>query len=258
MARWRVNAFVSDATKWLIRDVLTPGSVDSSTVLVLANALYFKGTCARPFDPPSRTFAAPFHHAGGDVVRAPFMTASLLKEQLVAVFPQLQGAQAGIEERSRARCVLHALLLLPNGEALKIGHLYGRLDAGVHREPHAGGRGRCGLWGGSWCQSSSSLSSSRRRRVRRSWGSKGFWRWRLLRHGGRWNGLFISGVYHKRPLKWTSWEPWLLHAATAVVIDQGRPPAGGFRGGPAVLVPIVEERSGVVLFLGHVANPLAE
>ncbi|KAM0889176.1 hypothetical protein ACQ4PT_027870 [Festuca glaucescens] len=47
-ARRRVNAFVEDATNGLVRDVLPPGSVDSTTVFVLANALYFKGTHRAP------------------------------------------------------------------------------------------------------------------------------------------------------------------------------------------------------------------
>ena len=42
LAKRRVNAFVSEATRGLIADILPPGSVYSSTVLVLANALYFK------------------------------------------------------------------------------------------------------------------------------------------------------------------------------------------------------------------------
>jgi serpin B len=61
-ARRRINAFVSETTKGRVRDLLPPGSVDTSTVVVLANALYFKGTWALQFD-RSRTFLAPFHRA---------------------------------------------------------------------------------------------------------------------------------------------------------------------------------------------------
>jgi hypothetical protein len=67
-ARRRVNGFVEDATNGLVRDVLPPGSVDSTTVVVLANALYFKGTWAQPFD-QSATFTAPFHTPDGGVPR---------------------------------------------------------------------------------------------------------------------------------------------------------------------------------------------
>ncbi|KAI4986001.1 hypothetical protein ZWY2020_018631 [Hordeum vulgare] len=64
-ARQRVNAFVADATDNLIRDVLPPASVDSSTAVVLANALYFKGAWPHPFD----VSTAPFHVPGDTTVQ---------------------------------------------------------------------------------------------------------------------------------------------------------------------------------------------
>ncbi|EXB72243.1 hypothetical protein L484_009126 [Morus notabilis] len=39
-----VNSWAEKATKGLIKQVLPPGSLDSRTLLVLANALYFKGS----------------------------------------------------------------------------------------------------------------------------------------------------------------------------------------------------------------------
>jgi serpin B len=144
-ARQRVNAFVREATKGLIADVLPPDSVNSFTVLVLANALYFKGTWARPFN-PSRTFTAPFHLPGGDTVPAPFMTANLFNEQLIAVFPGFKALKLPYTTRGAHQAAFHMLLLLPDGEALKISDLYDMAVStpGVYQEAHAGGRGHGG------------------------------------------------------------------------------------------------------------------
>ncbi|XP_014475805.1 PREDICTED: serpin B3-like [Dinoponera quadriceps] len=49
--RIRINDWVSNMTKGHIRDLLTPGSIDSETDLVLANAVYFKGLWQYRFDP---------------------------------------------------------------------------------------------------------------------------------------------------------------------------------------------------------------
>jgi len=43
------RAAATELVGTLCADVLPPGSVDASTVLVLAPALYFRGTWARPF-----------------------------------------------------------------------------------------------------------------------------------------------------------------------------------------------------------------
>lgn len=39
-----INSWAEKATKGLKKQVLPPGSLDSKTLLVLANALYFKGS----------------------------------------------------------------------------------------------------------------------------------------------------------------------------------------------------------------------
>lgn len=49
-ARGEVNRWVAQKTKDKIQNILPPGSVTDVTRLVLANAIYFKGAWARPFD----------------------------------------------------------------------------------------------------------------------------------------------------------------------------------------------------------------
>jgi serpin B len=71
-ARAEINRWVAQKTQDRIKDVLPPGSVDAMTRLVLANAIYFKGTWAMPFHAAATT-AQPFHLSGGGQVQVPLM-----------------------------------------------------------------------------------------------------------------------------------------------------------------------------------------
>jgi len=69
-----INRWVSQQTKDKIQNLIPPGSLDSQTRLVLANAVYFKGIWARKFDQP-RTVNQPFRLLNGGQVNAPLMHA---------------------------------------------------------------------------------------------------------------------------------------------------------------------------------------
>ncbi|CAN8009592.1 unnamed protein product, partial [Ixodes pacificus] len=58
--RQEVNAWVEEATRSKIRDLLAPGTVDASTSLILVNAIYFKGLWDSQFK-PSATKPEDFH-----------------------------------------------------------------------------------------------------------------------------------------------------------------------------------------------------
>ncbi|KAE8666004.1 60S ribosomal protein L7a [Hibiscus syriacus] len=71
-----VNAWAETSTRGLIKNLLTTEalkSLNERTALILANALYFKGTWARFFD-SSRTKTRAFHLSNGHTVHVPFMT----------------------------------------------------------------------------------------------------------------------------------------------------------------------------------------
>ncbi|KAF7803117.1 serpin-ZX-like [Senna tora] len=74
-----VNSWVKNATKGLIRQLVPSGSLDEDTKLVLVNALYFKGSWDRKFD-PSKTSTRNFNLLDGqnnnnnNIVQVPFMT----------------------------------------------------------------------------------------------------------------------------------------------------------------------------------------
>lgn len=78
-----VNLWAEKETNGLIKEVLPPGSVDNSSRLILANALYFKGAWNDKFD-SSKTKDYDFHLLNGGSVQVPFMTSK--KKQLVRAF----------------------------------------------------------------------------------------------------------------------------------------------------------------------------
>lgn len=71
-ARGRINAWVEKQTHDRIKDLFPEGSILPETRFVIANAIYFKGLWAVPFD-PDLTETVPFALAGGDQVDTDMM-----------------------------------------------------------------------------------------------------------------------------------------------------------------------------------------
>jgi serpin B len=71
-ARRQINDWVSDQTHKRIRDIIPPGTLDPSTRLALANAIYFKATWEYEFD-PNETSDAPFYLLDGETVNVEMM-----------------------------------------------------------------------------------------------------------------------------------------------------------------------------------------
>ncbi|TXG52335.1 hypothetical protein EZV62_021504 [Acer yangbiense] len=78
-----VNSWAEKETSGLIKEVLPPGSVDSASRLILANALYFKGAWDEKFN-ASKTKDHDFHLLSGGPVKVPFMTSK--KKQVIGAF----------------------------------------------------------------------------------------------------------------------------------------------------------------------------
>jgi serpin B len=71
-SRAEINAWTERHTQGKIRDLFGPGSLDGSTRLVLASAVYFLGKWERPFR-RAETHPAPFTLPGGGTEQADFM-----------------------------------------------------------------------------------------------------------------------------------------------------------------------------------------
>ncbi len=74
-SRRTINQWVDEQTEGKIQDLLPPGSVSPLTLLVITNAIYFKGTWADPFD-ATRTEDADFRVSQSENVTVPMMQRS--------------------------------------------------------------------------------------------------------------------------------------------------------------------------------------
>ncbi|CAA2957775.1 serpin-ZX-like [Olea europaea subsp. europaea] len=78
-----VNLWVEKETSGLIKEILPSGSVDGSTRLIFANAVYFKGAWNEKFD-ASKTKEDEFFLLNGSSVQVPFMTSK--QKQYIRAF----------------------------------------------------------------------------------------------------------------------------------------------------------------------------
>ncbi|KAM3758335.1 hypothetical protein ACB098_01G035200 [Castanea mollissima] len=87
-----VNLWAEKETSGLIKVVLPSGSVDSTTRLIFANSLYFKGAWDEKFD-ASATEESDFHLLNGSSVQVPFMTSK--RSRLLPALVEKVGSESG-------------------------------------------------------------------------------------------------------------------------------------------------------------------
>ncbi|PON40603.1 Serpin family [Parasponia andersonii] len=96
-----VNSWAEKATKGIIDAVLPYESVHNDTALVLANALYFKGSWDQKFD-ASKTQTKDFHLLNRQIVRVPFMaTDTPFEWYLYRYFDGFKVLKKSVPKRSR-------------------------------------------------------------------------------------------------------------------------------------------------------------
>ena len=71
-SRQTINSWIEDKTEDKIKDLIPPGTLKPDTVLVLTNAIYFKGTWVLQFDPKD-TRDEDFTTSAGQIVKVPMM-----------------------------------------------------------------------------------------------------------------------------------------------------------------------------------------
>ncbi|KAH6798457.1 hypothetical protein C2S51_034941 [Perilla frutescens var. frutescens] len=105
-----VNAWVERETKGLIKKILSPDQVGDITRLILANAVYFKGSWHEKF-PKYLTKDRDFYLLNGDSVKAPMM--SSLKKQYVRCFDGFKVLRLPYRRGEDTRC-FSMYIYLPN------------------------------------------------------------------------------------------------------------------------------------------------
>ena len=242
-ARRTINAWVEDKTENKIEELILPDMVGPLTVLVLVNAIYFKGEWASQFD-EQLTHQAPFSitpneqvqvmmmtqkhelryaEAGGlQVLELPYAGEDL---SMFVLLPADVGGLADLEDRLTVENLerwtkylweTETRVFLPRFEVTLPFQLGDTLQSMGMPDAFSGTADFSGMAKGQ---------------------------------------LFMSEVVHKAFVK-VNEEGTEAAAATAVIMDRGAPPrVPTFRADHPFLFLIRENATGSVLFLGRVVNP---
>ena len=237
-ARKIINRWVEEKTKEKIKDLLQKGDLTADTVLVLTNAIYFKGFWSSPFD-PEKTRDGRFRVSPKETVTVPMM-------RQTGDFALFRGDGLAAIEMPYEGEALSMILLLPD-EPNGLAKLEKALTPERLSKWLAGLRPANGVW----------VTLPR---------FKVTWRRSLLSTlqamgmpaGGDFSGidgrggLVISDVIHKAFVA-VDEKGTEAAAATAVIMERGMPPV--FRADRPFLFLIRDNTTGSVLFLGRVLNP---
>jgi serpin B len=109
-SRIAINALVEKQTRGKIKNLLSPGSINARTRLVLTNAIHFKDSWATPFD-PEKTKDRNFFVSPGGPVTAKFM------ELQNVIFNFFENDVVTIAELPYHHSRFSMLVLLPKGDA---------------------------------------------------------------------------------------------------------------------------------------------
>ncbi|XBI43652.1 hypothetical protein VPH35_108398 [Triticum aestivum] len=231
--------------------------VDSSTAVVLANALYFKGAWPEPFD----VFNAPFHTPGGATVRVPAMTTG--RSQYIALYPGFRALKLPYRNDGDRAAAFYMLILLPDSGALSLSALYDKVVSSPefirkHTPEEEVEVRRFMVPKFKFTSKFEASSDMRKLGVTRAFAGGDF---SGMVSGGD-GRLSIGEVYHKATIE-VDEQGTVAAAATAIGMEGSALPSEpphlvDFVADRPFLFAVVEERTGTTLFLGHVVNPLAK
>jgi serpin B len=241
-ARQTINTWVAQQTQQIIKELLQKGQLDPADVLVLANAIYFKGDWVTKFD-PQRTQDAPFQISATDQVVVPMM-------QQFGRFAFAAADELDLLELPYAGERLSMVLLLPK----KVDGLPA-LEQSLSRE-------NLDQWLGRLRQQSVRVSLPRftlgsRFDLTRTLAAMGMPD--AFSGAADFSGmtgrqdLFIGLVVHEAKVV-VNEEGTEAAAATAVKMKRGAPPPS-FTADHPFLFLIRDKQTGTILFMGRVVNP---
>ena len=109
-SRQAINQWIAQQTNEQVKDLLPPGAISAMTKLVLTNAIYFKGQWDYPFD-ASRTLEAPFYLDPESEVSVPMQLMQGAFPVAYAKLPELKLVELPYKGKA-----LSMIVLLPVGE----------------------------------------------------------------------------------------------------------------------------------------------
>lgn len=251
-----VNSWAEKETSGLIKEVLPSGSVDSTTKLIFANAIYFKGAWNEKFD-ASATKEYTFDLLNGSSVQVPFMTSKNM--QVVSAFDGFKVLGLPYKQGEDKRSFSMYLFLPDAKDGLpalveKVGsesrfldrHIpYQKVEVGDFRIPRfkiSFGFEASNVLKGLGLVLPFSAGGDLTEMVDSNVGQN----------------LYVSSIYHKSFIEVNEEGTEAAAASAAVIKLRGLPlPKVDFVADHPFLFLIREDLTGTVLFVGHVLNPLA-
>ena len=251
-----VNSWAEKETSGLIKEVLPSGSVDSTTKLIFANAIYFKGAWNEKFD-ASATKEYTFDLLNGSSVQVPFMTSKNM--QVVSSFDGFKVLGLPYKQGEDKRSFSMYLFLPDAKDGLpalveKVGsesrfldrHIpYQKVEVGDFRIPRfkiSFGFEASNVLKGLGLVLPFSAGGDLTEMVDSNVGQN----------------LYVSSIYHKSFIEVNEEGTEAAAASAAVIKLRGLPlPKVDFVADHPFLFLIREDLTGTVLFVGHVLNPLA-
>ncbi|MBA0595482.1 serpin-ZX [Gossypium raimondii] len=255
-AAGEVNMWAEKETNGLIKEVLPPGSVDASTRLIFANALYFKGAWNEAFD-ASKTKDHDFHLINGSSVKVPFMTSK--KKQTVSAYDGFKVLGLPYKQGNDKRRFSMYFFLPDAKDGLpalveKVSSESGFLERHLPYQPVEVGEFRIPRFKISFGLKASEVLK-RLGLVLPFSGEGGLTEMVDSPQG---QNLYVSNIFHKSFIE-VNEEGTEAAAATSAVIALRSlriPQTIDFVADHPFLFLIRENATGVVLFIGHVLNPL--
>ncbi|HOI12541.1 MAG TPA: serpin family protein [Methanoculleus sp.] len=251
-SRQTINRWVEEKTEDKIRDLLPAGSIDPMTRLVITNAIYFKGTWVKQFD-PDETTEEEFRISSGEAVQVPMMHRT--DEDAIYGYAETETLQMLRMPYAHADGTeLSMLVLLPKEdnlmaaeEAIGAGTLTDIRDALTDRRVRV-------VFPKFTLETTYSLPQA----LTAMGMPTGFTDAANFSGMDGTEDLFISDVVHKAFVD-VNEEGTEAAAATGVVMNVASAPGGDptpvFRADHPFVFLIVEEDSGTILFAGRVVNP---
>ncbi|XP_048526883.1 serpin-Z2B [Triticum urartu] len=252
----QVNSWVEKVTTGLIKDILPAGSIDNNTRLVLGNALYFKGAWTDQFDPRG-TEIDYFYLLDGSSIQTPFMYSS--EKQYISSSDGLKVLKLPYKQGGDKR-QFSMYILLPEARsgiwslAEKLSAEPEFLEQHIPRQKVALRQFKLPKFKISFGIEASDLLKGLGLQL--PFGAEADLS--EMVDSPMAQNLYISSIFHKAfvEVNETGTEAAATTIAKAVLRQAPPPSVLDFIADHPFLFLIREDTSGVVLFIGHVVNPL--